>query len=118
MPEVSTTPRTSDVGNEAPPVIPEPPVMAVAGHRLQVFGDLVHLDDRTVRLSAAPAAVLEALVRRPGHVVARATLLAALPSGTAASEHAVEVAVARLRQRLGPEVVQTSFKRGYRLAVS
>ena len=33
----------------------------------------------------------------PGHVVSRRELLAALPSGTAGSEHAVEMAVARLR---------------------
>ena len=33
----------------------------------------------------------------PGNVVSRQALLAMLPSGTAGSEHAVEMAVARLR---------------------
>ena len=70
-----------------------------------------------VHLSPAPLAVLHALVVNPGHVVSRAELLAALPSGTAGSEHAVEMAVARLRAALGTRVVQTVVKRGYRLAV-
>jgi uroporphyrinogen-III synthase len=41
-----------------------------------------------------------------------------LPSGTASSEHAVEMAVARLRAALGTRSVQTVVKRGYRLAVA
>ena len=43
---------------------------------------------------------------------------AMLPSGTAGSEHAVEMAVARLRAALGTRAVQTVVKRGYRLAVA
>ena len=62
--------------------------------------------------------VLQALVANPGHVVSRRALLATLPSGTAGSEHAVEMAVARLRAALGTRTVQTVVKRGYRLAVA
>ena len=69
-----------------------------------------------MRLSPAPFAVLQALLVNPGHVVSRRDLLAALPSGTAGSEHAVEMAVARLRSSLGTRSVQTVVKRGYRLA--
>ena len=90
----------------------------VADHTLLLHGDLVLLDSVEVRLSPAPLAVLHALVVNPGHVVSRAELLAALPSGTAGSEHAVEMAVARLRAALGTRVVQTVVKRGYRLAVA
>ena len=54
----------------------------------------------------------------PGTWCPAAELLAALPSGTAASEHAVEMAVARLRAALGTRLVQTVVKRGYRLAVT
>jgi uroporphyrinogen-III synthase len=55
--------------------------------------------------------------RRPGQVVDRPTLLAALPG--AADLHAVEMAVARLRTGLGVAgVVETVVKRGYRLAVT
>jgi uroporphyrinogen-III synthase len=78
----------------------------------------VLLDGVDVKLSPAPAAVLQALVTNPGNVVSRKALLAGLPSGTAGSEHAVEMAVARLRAALGTRSVQTVVKRGYRLAVS
>ncbi len=51
-------------------------------------------------------------------MVGRAELLRALPSGTAGSEHAVEMAVARLRGAIGADAVQTVVKRGYRLALA
>ncbi len=88
------------------------------GHQLLLHGDGVLLDGVEVRLSPAPSAVLQALVANPGNVVSRRALLAALPSGTAGSEHAVEMAVARLRAGLGTTSVQTVVKRGYRLAVA
>jgi uroporphyrinogen-III synthase len=91
--------------------------LEVAGHTLLLHGDRVVLDGTEVRLSPAPAAVLQALLVNPGHVVSRRELLAALPSGTAGSEHAVEMAVARLRAAVGTRLVQTVVKRGYRLAV-
>jgi uroporphyrinogen-III synthase len=87
------------------------------GHQLLLHGESVLLDGHDVRLSPAPAAVLNALVANPGNVVSRQALLAMLPSGTAGSEHAVEMAVARLRAALGTRAVQTVVKRGYRLAV-
>jgi len=90
----------------------------VAGRVLLLHGDDVLVDGAEVRLSPAPLAVLHALVVNPGHVVSRADLLAALPSGTAGSEHAVEMAVARLRSAVGTRVVQTVVRRGYRLAVT
>jgi uroporphyrinogen-III synthase len=88
------------------------------GRLLLLHGDDVLLDGVEVRLSPAPAAVLQALVANPGNVIPRRALLAMLPSGTAGSEHAVEMAVARLRAALGTRSVQTVVKRGYRLAVA
>jgi uroporphyrinogen-III synthase len=90
----------------------------VAGRTLLLHGDEVLLDGVPVKLTPAPLAVLQSLLVNPGHVVSRRELLAALPSGTAASEHAVEMAVARLRSALGTRLVQTVVKRGYRLAVA
>lgn len=87
------------------------------GQLLLLHGDSVLLDGIEVKLSAAPAAVLSSLVANPGAVVSRRALLAALPTGNAGSEHAVEMAVARLRAGLGTRAVQTVVKRGYRLAV-
>ncbi len=92
--------------------------LEVAGHTLLLHGDDVLLDGVEVKLSPAPYAVLQALLVNPGTVVSRRDLLAALPSGTAGSEHAVEMAVARLRAALGTRCVQTVVKRGYRLAVT
>lgn len=88
------------------------------GGQLLLHGEDVLLDGVEVRLSPAPAAVLAALVANPGNVVSRRALLAMLPSGTAGSEHAVEMAVARLRSTIGTKAVQTVVKRGYRLAVA
>jgi len=93
-------------------------VCLAGGHQLLLHGRDILLDGVAVRLSPAPAAVLQALVANPGNVVSRQVLLAALPSGTAGSEHAVEMAVARLRSALGTRSVQTVVKRGYRLAVA
>jgi uroporphyrinogen-III synthase len=98
----------------------------LAGHRvrqvrtgsglLQVRGQAATLDGRVLTLSPAPMAILRTLVQRPGEVVDRRRLLAALPG--AADLHAVEVAVGRLRTGLGrPGVVETVVKRGYRLSV-
>jgi uroporphyrinogen-III synthase len=57
-------------------------------------------------------ALMRALLVRPGQVVARSALF----PGTG-DEHAVEVAIGRLRAALGdPRIVQTVVKRGYRLA--
>ncbi|GAA1913882.1 uroporphyrinogen-III synthase [Nocardioides lentus] len=91
--------------------------LAVAGRTLLLHGESVALDGAAVNLSPAPYAVLAALVVNPGTVVSRRELLAALPSGTAGSEHAVEMAVARLRAAIGTRAVQTVVKRGYRLAL-
>ena len=90
----------------------------LGGRQLLLHGEDVLLDGVEVKLSPAPTAVLHALVANPGNVVSRRALLAMLPSGTAGSEHAVEMAVARLRAALGTRAVQTVVKRGYRLAVS
>ena len=91
----------------------------VGGRTLLLHGEAgtVLVDGVDVRLSPAPFAVLQALLVNPGHVVSRRDLMGALPSGTAGTEHAVEMAVARLRAGIGTRMVQTVVKRGYRLAV-
>jgi uroporphyrinogen-III synthase len=61
-------------------------------------------------------AILTALAGRPGAVVSKDRLAAALPRGT--DGHAVDVAIARLRTALGPAGhIETIIKRGYRLRV-
>jgi uroporphyrinogen-III synthase len=91
--------------------------LSTARGRLEVRGSAAVLAGHIVALSPAPLAVLRVLVRARGEVVDRQTLLATLPG--AGGEHAVEVAVARLRTTLGaPELVETVVKRGYRVAVT
>lgn len=76
------------------------------------------LGERVVAVSPGGLAVLRALVAARGDVVRRADLLRVLP-GESGSGHAVEVAVARLREALGDRrVVETVVKRGYRLALA
>ncbi len=90
--------------------------LPVAGHVLDVRGQAVVLDGRLIPLSGATMTLLRELIRVPGKVVARADLLKLMP-GDGADEHAVEVAIGRLRTALGdPRVVLTVVKRGYRLA--
>ncbi|GGV31511.1 uroporphyrinogen III methyltransferase [Actinomadura cremea] len=118
--------------------------LRVRGLALELRGHAVVLEGQLRPIAPAPMAILRALARRPGHVVSRAELSGALPgrplrtadaSGTGgaaggpglggagvlarpqADEHAVEMAVARLRRGLGsPGIVETVVKRGYRLA--
>jgi uroporphyrinogen-III synthase len=88
----------------------------VADHVLTLRGHAALVDGELRPLAPASMAVLRSLVAAPGRVLSRAALLRRLPRG--ADEHAVEMAVARLRAGLGaPGVVQTVVKRGYRLPV-
>jgi uroporphyrinogen-III synthase len=91
--------------------------LPVAGHVLELRGQAALVDGELRALAPAGMALLRALARRPGRVVSRADLLAALP-GSSNDEHAVETAMARLRAALGHgTLVQTVVKRGYRLAL-
>ncbi|MEV6733787.1 MULTISPECIES: uroporphyrinogen-III synthase [unclassified Streptomyces] len=92
-------------------------VLPVAGHRVEIRGHGVLVDAELRPVPPAGMALLRALARRPGWVVARPELLRVLP-GAGRDEHAVETAMARLRGALGvPNLIQTVVKRGYRLAL-
>ncbi|MEU0158147.1 uroporphyrinogen-III synthase [Streptomyces sp. NPDC006261] len=92
-------------------------VLPIAGHRVEIRGHAVLVDDELRAVPPAGMALLHALARRPGWVVARADLLRVLP-GSGTDEHAVETAMARLRSALGaPRLIQTVVKRGYRLSL-
>lgn len=97
--------------------LPRRTVSVKAGaHLLTLRGHAAVVDGELRPLAPAPMAVLRALAASPGKVLSRTALLRTLPRG--ADEHAVEMAVARLRVGLNaPRVVQTVVKRGYRLRV-
>lgn len=97
-----------------------------AGHRLELRGHAVILDGRLVPVQAGPLAVLRALASHPGEVLSSADLRAAIRYQLSdVDDHAVEMAVSRLRHALRraddrhaphADLVQTIVKHGYRLA--
>ncbi|MDT4988487.1 MAG: uroporphyrinogen-III synthase [Micromonosporaceae bacterium] len=90
--------------------------LRIAGTAVTLRGHAAIVDGTLRPLAPAPMSVLRALADNPGRVLSRACLLRSLPRG--ADEHAVEMAVARLRVALGGTgYVQTVAKRGYRLRV-
>ncbi|WP_329423980.1 uroporphyrinogen-III synthase [Streptosporangium sp. NBC_01495] len=93
--------------------------LVAGGHQLEIRGHAVAVDGELKPLPPAPMAVLKRLADKPGHVVARSDLRTVLPGGPSrdSAEHAVEMAITRLRRALGPAgIVETVVKRGYRLA--
>ena len=88
----------------------------LGGHRVVLQGAIAILDGVPVELPGRESALLAALAERPGAVVGKATLANSL-WGMGSDPHAVEVAVNRLRGRLGPAGTRlvTIRGRGYRL---
>ncbi|WP_127793689.1 uroporphyrinogen-III synthase [Agromyces sp. LHK192] len=79
-------------------------------------GSVVEVAGRRIALAPAGLTILRTLVDANGSVVSREQLVRALP-GTC-DEHALEVAMSRLRQTIGvPGVIATVVKRGYRVDV-
>ena len=91
----------------------------VAGHTVRFQGARIVVGDREVRLTPRERTLLEAMVSAGGAVLSKRTLSQVAWTG-AVSEHAVEVAVNRLRAKLGPAAaaLETTNRRGYRLAVA
>jgi len=85
--------------------------------RLELRSAGIVLDGRHIPLSRTGADLMAALFDAGGGVVSRQRLQSVLPR-SGESAHAVEMAVARLREALGtPDLVKTVVKRGYRLDV-
>ena len=83
---------------------------------VELRGRSVVLDGRVGTLAPAPLAIFRALVAARGGILGRAQLVEHLPE--AANEHALDMAMTRLRQSLpDPRLVATVVKRGYRLQV-
>lgn len=91
--------------------------LSLAGHQLEVRGQAVVLDGALIAIPGGPLTVLRALARDPGRVLSAADIRHTDPSWTDVDDHAVEMAVSRLRRLLSdPDLVQTIVNRGYRLA--
>ena len=110
-------PRLGELVRELAAELPRrAPTLEVAGTAVTLRGHAAVVNGLLKPLAPGPMAILRALAEARGKVLSRAALLRVLPRG--ADEHAVEMAVARLRAALGgTRYVQTVVKRGYRLAL-
>ena len=108
-------------------VLTELPLRALAldvgGRKVEIRGQAIVVDGALIPVQAGPLAVLRALATHPGRVLSAAEIRAYLPHSSTVDDHAVEMAVSRLRGSLGHsdlgglDLVQTVMKRGYRLAI-
>ncbi|HVW31114.1 MAG TPA: winged helix-turn-helix domain-containing protein, partial [Acidimicrobiia bacterium] len=91
----------------------------VAGQTGRLQGTRLTIGDDEVRLTPRERTLLEAMVSAGGAVLSKRTL-SQVAWTEPVSEHAVEVAVNRLRSKLGPAAaaLETTNRRGYRLAVA
>ncbi|MEV4774847.1 uroporphyrinogen-III synthase [Microbacterium sp. LWH12-1.2] len=93
------------------------PSRYTAAGRVEVRSGGILVDETFIPLSRTAARLIEALFLAGGNVLSRQELGRILP-GAERNPHAVEVAIARLRDALGDlDLVRTVVKRGYRLAV-
>jgi two-component system OmpR family response regulator len=87
--------------------------------RLDGAARTVTLEGSAVDLTAREYSLLEALMRRPGRILSRATLEQLLYGiETDVQSNTVEVHVSSLRRKLGYDVVETVRGMGYRLRVT
>jgi uroporphyrinogen-III synthase len=91
--------------------------LRLAGHDVVIQGAAFELDGVVEPLTPKERGILDALSRKPGAVVGRGTLLGRVWGCPDADPHLLEVAVGRLRRRLGPagSALQAIAGRGYRL---
>jgi uroporphyrinogen-III synthase len=92
--------------------------LRLAGTEVVIQGAVLVIDGERVVLSDRERDVLELLLARSGAVVSRAELMRSVWSADA-DEHALEVTITRLRNRLGPAgaAIRTVVRRGYRLEI-
>jgi uroporphyrinogen-III synthase len=95
----------------------ETPTVRTTVGELRVRATAATLDHHEMSLSPGSLAILRELAREPGRVRSREQLLTVMP-GESDDPHAAEVAVARLRDIVGRDVVRTVVKRGYALAMA
>ena len=97
--------------------------LRAGGYPIEVRGQAIVVAGRLVPMQPGPVAVLRALAQRPGHVLSSAEIRALVPGWSTVDDHAIEMAVSRLRRTLAEtglddlDIVHTVMKRGYRLAV-
>jgi uroporphyrinogen-III synthase len=111
------TPRLARLGPLVRAVAERLAHRTVAAGPLLISGTVVHVGDQRVELSDIEAQLLAVLADRAGAVVSKDDLLREVWRDPDGDPHVVEVAVARLRRRLGAAgtAVTTVVRRGYAL---
>jgi uroporphyrinogen-III synthase len=91
-------------------------VLVMAGTTVELQGHAAIVADQRIRFTQREAAVLDALLARPGAVISRASLHRGVWNGDG-DDHIVAVTIARLRAKLGPgsTAIRAVPRRGYRL---
>jgi len=105
-----------------PPSTPSPdqPTLKVGPWNVEPSLNQLSAAGKTVKLESKPMSVLVYLAERPGQVVSREELLAAVWPGVVVGDDSLTQVVIKLRKALGdvpesPTYIQTIAKRGYRL---
>lgn len=99
-----------------PPQLSERNVLRAGGIRLDLRSRRATTADRTVELSGREFAMLEAFIRHPGQILTRHQLTSLAWSESAEpASNVIEVVVNALRNKLGPDVIETVRGAGYRL---
>lgn len=82
---------------------------------LEITGTVVRCGNQRIALSDVESRLLGALARRPGTVMTKADLLREVWGDASADPHLVEVAIGRLRRRLGEQgtAIAVVPRRGY-----
>jgi two-component system OmpR family response regulator len=92
------------------------PLVEVGGLAIDLAARSIHRGGRAIALTAREWALFEAFVQRPGTLLSKAQLEERLYSFNAEVEsNTIEVYIARLRKKLGHEMIETVRGMGYRL---
>jgi two-component system OmpR family response regulator len=92
------------------------PILQRGGLTLDTTASVATIDGRTVELTATELRVLTLLLQRAGRFVSQSELAErAYPRDGGRESNTMEVFVARLRRKLGRDVIRTSRGLGYRI---
>jgi two-component system, OmpR family, response regulator len=92
------------------------PLVEVGGLAIDLAARSIHRGGRAIALTAREWALFEAFVQRPGTLLSKAQLEERLYSFNAEVEsNTIEVYIARLRKKLGHDMIETVRGMGYRL---
>jgi uroporphyrinogen-III synthase len=123
-PRLATRPDPQDLLSAMVAELPRHALHIVLGGKpVQIRGQALIVGEAVVPVQPGPVAVLRALARQPGRVLSPAEIRTRTPGWSDVDDHAIEMAVSRLRRCLegggldGVSLVQTVVKRGYRLAL-